>query len=74
MKDNFLTQSEPYLKFRPTYPNELYEFLLLLVEARDIAWDCGTGNGQVAWALSKYFKQVHATDISEKTNRKCSSG
>ena len=66
MKDNFSMQSEQYLKFRPAYPNELYEFLLSLVEARDTAWDCGTGNGQLALELSKYFKQVQATDISEK--------
>jgi ubiquinone/menaquinone biosynthesis C-methylase UbiE len=66
MKDNFSTQSEQYLKFRPTYPNELYKFLLLLVKTRDTAWDCGTGNGQVAWELSNYFKKVQATDISEK--------
>jgi len=66
MKDNFSVQSEQYLKFRPTYPNELYQFLLSLVETKDRAWDCGTGNGQVALELSKYFREVYATDISEK--------
>jgi ubiquinone/menaquinone biosynthesis C-methylase UbiE len=66
MKDNFSTQSEQYVKFRPTYPNELYQFLLSLVKTKDKAWDCGTGNGQVAQELSKHFKEVYATDISEK--------
>jgi ubiquinone/menaquinone biosynthesis C-methylase UbiE len=66
MKDNFSAQSEQYVKFRPTYPNELYQFLLSLVKTKDKAWDCGTGNGQVAQELSKHFKEVYATDISEK--------
>ncbi|WP_317163583.1 class I SAM-dependent methyltransferase [Mucilaginibacter aquatilis] len=29
------------------------------------AWDCGTGNGQVAFELAKNFEQVFATDISQ---------
>ncbi|MCB0572869.1 MAG: class I SAM-dependent methyltransferase [Phaeodactylibacter sp.] len=32
----------------------------------DLAWDCGTGNGQVAVLLSRLFRQVVATDISER--------
>jgi len=66
MKDNFSAQSEQYAKFRPTYPDKLYQFLLPLLETKDAAWDCATGNGQVAQVLSEYFKEVHATDISEK--------
>lgn len=31
-----------------------------------LAWDCATGNGQVAGMLSEYFAEVVATDISEK--------
>src|SRR5437870_4501508 len=66
MKDNFSSPSEQYLRFRPTYPIELYKFLFSLIETKYTAWDCGTGNGQVAQELSKYFNQVYATDISEK--------
>ncbi len=66
MKDNFSVQSDQYIKFRPTYPKELYDFLLALVETKHTAWDCGTGNGQIAKELSKYFNKVYATDISEK--------
>src|ERR1044071_3550840 len=66
MKDNFSKQSIAYAKYRPTYPQELYDFILSKVEKRDAAWDCGTGNGQTAKELSKYFKKVFATDISEK--------
>ena len=65
MKDNFSTQSNLYAKFRPTYPQELYDFILAQVTNFSSAWDCGTGNGQVAGVLSNYFKDVYATDISE---------
>lgn len=64
MKDYFSTASDKYAQFRPTYPPELYSFLLQLCENRTKAWDCGTGNGQVAGELANFFEQVYATDIS----------
>jgi len=66
MKDNFSSQSDKYAQFRPTYPDALYTYLLSIVPARDDAWDCGTGNGQVAQVLAKSFKKVAATDISRQ--------
>jgi ubiquinone/menaquinone biosynthesis C-methylase UbiE len=65
MKDNFSKQSSLYAQFRPGYPNELFQFLMPLVPVKNAAWDCGTGNGQVAVKLSEYFDQVYATDLSE---------
>lgn len=65
MKDNFSTQSDLYLKFRPTYPQDLFEFLNTVVRSHGTALDCATGNGQLAIGLSPYFNQVIATDISE---------
>lgn len=65
MKDNFSIQSALYAQFRPTYPAALYDYILSLVKEKDLAWDCATGNGQVARELAKHFKQVYATDISE---------
>jgi len=66
MKDNFSSQSDKYARFRPTYPEALYRYLLSIVPARDNAWDCGTGNGQVAQVLAESFKKVYATDISRQ--------
>ncbi|HVU55755.1 MAG TPA: class I SAM-dependent methyltransferase [Puia sp.] len=66
MKDNFSSQSDKYARFRPTYPDALYHYLLSIVPARDNAWDCGTGNGQVAQVLAASFKKVFATDISRQ--------
>jgi SAM-dependent methyltransferase len=66
MKDYFSTQSKAYAAFRPTYPDELYDFIFQQVASKDNAWDCATGNGQVAHKLGQHFRNVEATDISEK--------
>lgn len=66
MKDNFSTQASHYARFRPTYPPELIAHLAAAVPARGAAWDCGTGNGQVALLLAEHFESVYATDISAK--------
>ena len=64
-KDHFSIQSETYARFRPTYPAELFEFLASIVVERDSAWDCATGNGQAALALTHYFSSVIASDASQ---------
>ena len=66
MKDNFSTQASSYARFRPGYPTQLFDFLFGLCRNFDCAWDCATGNGQIAGALAERFRQVEATDISEK--------
>lgn len=65
-KDNFTNQADKYAKYRPAYPEALYDFLFSPVDSSEAAWDCGTGNGQVAVALSYFFGKVYATDISQK--------
>lgn len=65
-KDNFSQQSAVYLKYRPQYPDELYAWLASQTPEQALAWDCGTGNGQAAIGLSKYFQKVIATDPSEQ--------
>jgi ubiquinone/menaquinone biosynthesis C-methylase UbiE len=69
MKDLFSTQADLYAKYRPTYPAELFDFILAYVHRRDTAWDCATGNGQVARALAPHIQRVYATDISENQLR-----
>lgn len=66
MKNNFSAQAQEYAIYRPTYPAELFEFLLEHVHQREAAWDCATGNGQTAVTLAKYFDHVFATDISTR--------
>lgn len=65
MKDLFSKQASLYRQYRPEYPQELYTHILAQVKGREFAWDCGTGNGQVAAELAQHFQEVEATDISE---------
>ncbi|GAB4024889.1 class I SAM-dependent methyltransferase [Spirosoma gilvum] len=64
--DRFSGHADLYAQYRIDYPADLYEFILTYVDERYVAWDCATGNGQVAGALADLFTQVEATDISEK--------
>ena len=64
--DRFSTQADRYARYRIDYPAELYDWLLPQAPGRERAWDCATGNGQVAAVLAEYFHQVEATDISAK--------
>lgn len=64
MKDNFSKRSDLYVRYRPLYPAALYEFLYKYCRSFELAWDAGTGNGQVATVLAQKFSQVMATDIS----------
>ncbi len=65
-KDFFSTQSNLYAAFRPTYPTDLYTFILQHLREKKVAWDCATGNGQVAISLADHFEKVFATDISQQ--------
>ena len=65
-KDLFSIQAKDYAKYRPTYPPELFLFLSTLPKYRNKVWDVGTGNGQAAVELSKFFDNVYATDPSAK--------
>ncbi|MFZ1529468.1 MAG: class I SAM-dependent methyltransferase [Ferruginibacter sp.] len=64
MKDNFSSQAAQYAKYRPVFPPELTSYIISLVQCHEHAWDCGTGNGQLAQLISPYFKKIFATDIS----------
>lgn len=63
--DHFSKLSRQYARYRPTYPDDLYAFLSIVVPGHDLAWDCGTGSGQAALSLENYFDRVIATDASE---------
>ncbi|MEJ8757450.1 class I SAM-dependent methyltransferase [Pontibacter sp. H259] len=65
-KDIFSTQADLYVKFRPVYPDALYDFIFSLKPHFVNAWDCGTGNGQVAAKLAEHCHLVYASDISQK--------
>lgn len=65
-KDYFSTQANDYSRYRPSYPENLYEYLKTLCPQHELAWDCATGNGQAAVGLAPYFDRVIATDGSQQ--------
>jgi SAM-dependent methyltransferase len=65
-KDYFSEQSAEYARHRPRYPVQLFRFLASCTERQALAWDCATGNGQAAIALSEFFVTVLATDASDE--------
>ena len=61
---SFSHRSDLYARNRPQYPKELFARLSGLLEARENAWDCATGNGQAALVCAEFFEHIEATDIS----------
>ena len=68
-QDHFSGHAADYREFRPQYPAELFAFLASAAPGRELAWDCGTGNGQAAVALAGHFERVFATDASAEQIR-----
>lgn len=71
-KDHFSGHAADYSAYRPTYPRELFEFLADCCVQRRHAWDCATGSGQTALALTAFFDRVSATDASAEQVRAAS--
>jgi SAM-dependent methyltransferase len=65
-QDHFSTCASAYAEHRPGYPAELGTFLGGISPGRELAWDCGTGSGQVAIVLAAEFERVVATDPSQE--------
>src|SRR5215208_5997797 len=63
-EDHFSGHSKQYAQHRPQYPDEIYAYLASIAPGHSLAWDCGTGSGQAALGLAKYFTKVYATDAS----------
>jgi ubiquinone/menaquinone biosynthesis C-methylase UbiE len=64
--DYFSSTAPKYLRFRPTYPPELFEYLVSNCQGHECALDCGTGSGQAALGLTQFFRRVVATDASRQ--------
>lgn len=63
-EDHFSGHAGAYAQHRPRYPDALFAWLASVSPGRELAWDAGTGNGQVAVALAGHFHRVVATDAS----------
>jgi SAM-dependent methyltransferase len=64
-KDLFSSGAVAYAAHRPRYPARLFDELATHAPARELAWDCATGNGQAALGAAAHFSRVVATDASE---------
>ena len=51
-KDLFSTQSDVYAKYRPTYPQELFDYIISFVKSKETVWDCATGKRAGSKAFS----------------------
>ena len=65
-KDHFSENSSGYNKYRPQYPDELFQYLAQSCNKQKLAWDCATGSGQAALGLAAHFSRVIATDASRQ--------
>lgn len=65
-KDHFSKASEGYAAHRPTYPLALVDFLAEVTPRHSLAWDAGSGSGQLSVLLATFFERVVATDSSEQ--------
>jgi SAM-dependent methyltransferase len=63
-EDHYSRHADAYARHRPRYPDELFAWLASESPDRTLAWDAGTGSGQVAVALANHFERVIATDAS----------
>lgn len=62
----FSDHSNLYAQARPRYPDQLFKYLAEQCQETERAWDCGTGSGQSAISLARYFSRVDATDVSRE--------
>ena len=48
----FIKQAKQYAEARPSYPQDLFQFIASKTPTKDLAWDVGTGSGQTAQSVS----------------------
>lgn len=60
----FVKQAKQYAEGRPSYPQQLFDFIAKHTPSHHLAWDVGTGTGQAALSLAAIYKNVVATDTS----------
>ncbi|KAL2320679.1 hypothetical protein Fmac_029648 [Flemingia macrophylla] len=66
MAELFVKQAKQYADARPTYPQQLFQFIASKTPSHNLVWDVGTGSGQAARSLAVIYENVIATDASEK--------
>ncbi|HEX8986719.1 MAG TPA: class I SAM-dependent methyltransferase [Rhodocyclaceae bacterium] len=67
--DHFSGGAVDYAKFRPGYPEALFDWIAAQTAGHDLVWDCGCGSGQASVPLAERYRRVVATDLSERQIR-----
>jgi len=62
--DHFSERADAYAAHRPTYPDDLFDFVASAAPRRNRAWECAAGSGQATLGLAARFERVVATDAS----------
>jgi ubiquinone/menaquinone biosynthesis C-methylase UbiE len=68
--DHFSTVTDSYQRYRPNYPQQLFDIILKNTNNRDSLWDAGCGTGQAIHVLAKHFSRSLGTDPSESQIKK----
>ncbi|GFP92900.1 putative methyltransferase ddb_g0268948 [Phtheirospermum japonicum] len=66
MAELFVKQAKQYSEGRPSYPQDLFNFIASKTPSHDLAWDVGTGSSRGGYQLASIYKNVIATDTSPK--------
>ena len=56
--------AQDYSRFRPRYPDAIFQWMAERAPARSHCWDAACGNGQASVGLARWFDHVTATDLS----------
>jgi len=63
-REQFSIVAAAYAARRPSYPEELFDYLATLCARHELVWDCAAGSGQASVPLGRRFRRVIATDSS----------
>ena len=70
-KDHFSGDAEGYARFRPTYPDGLFDWLASLAKGHELAVDAACGTGQASLGLTSHFDLVVGLDASSAQISRC---
>ena len=62
----FSRLSTGYARYRPQYPDGLFDAIAAASLSHEAVWDCATGTGQAVRGLARHFAVVLASDASRE--------
>tara|TARA_B100000809_G_C15064516_1_gene503681 strand:- start:504 stop:1244 length:741 start_codon:yes stop_codon:yes gene_type:complete len=62
MKPIYSISPEIYSSYRPTYGDDIYNYISSLLEEKQIGWDCACGSGQATTEVAKFVDYVIGSD------------